>query len=190
MTEWATGSGHQVSQVACEVGSGMNGSRPKLRRMPHEEAMADLKRLPGIGDFSAGLTLLRGAGDPDAVAHQEPRIGRAVALAYGLPAPATPEQVLQISENWRPYRTWVTLLLRTQLEDETGEITGARRDALSWAQHVVASRVPPAVRQATTTIRTAGAGPSDAATRAPRQACTRRAPSASEYALAGHPGNT
>jgi DNA-3-methyladenine glycosylase II len=96
----------------------------RLRAMPHEEAMADLKRLPGIGDFSAGLTLLRGAGDPDAVAYQEPRLGRAVALAYGLPGQATPEQVRQISENWRPYRTWVTLLLRTQLEDETGEITG------------------------------------------------------------------
>lgn len=106
----------------------------RLRAMPHEEAMADLKRLPGIGDFSAGLILLRGAGDPDAVAHREPRLGRAVALAYGLPGQATPEQILQISENWRPYRTWVTLLLRTQLEDETGEIAGrqgTRQDALS-----------------------------------------------------------
>jgi DNA-3-methyladenine glycosylase II len=96
----------------------------RLRAMPHEEAMADLKKLPGIGDFSAGLTLLRGAGDPDAVPGQEPRLARAVALAYGLPGPATPEQVLQISEGWRPYRTWVTLLLRTQLEVQTGEITG------------------------------------------------------------------
>ena len=34
----------------------------RLRAMPPEEAMADLKKLPGIGDFSAGLTLLRGAG--------------------------------------------------------------------------------------------------------------------------------
>jgi putative resolvase len=33
VTEWATSNGHQVSQVACEVGSGMNGSRPKLRRI-------------------------------------------------------------------------------------------------------------------------------------------------------------
>jgi DNA-3-methyladenine glycosylase II len=96
----------------------------RLRAMPHEEAMADLKKLPGIGDFSAGLTLLRGAGFPDAVPGAEPRLARAVALAYGLPGPATPEQVQQISENWRPYRTWVTLLLRTQLEDQTGEITG------------------------------------------------------------------
>jgi DNA-3-methyladenine glycosylase II len=96
----------------------------RLRAMPHEEAVADLKKLPGIGDFSAGLILLRGAGDPDAIPGQEPRLARAVALAYGLPGPATPEQLLQISENWKPYRTWVTLLMRTQLEYETGEITG------------------------------------------------------------------
>ena len=96
----------------------------RLRAMPHEEAMADLKKLPGIGDFSAGLILLRGAGDPDAIPGQEPRLARAVALAYGLPGPATPERLLQISENWKPYRTWVTLLMRTQLEYETGEITG------------------------------------------------------------------
>lgn len=89
----------------------------RLRAMPHEEAMADLKKLPGIGDFSAGLTLLRGAGSPDAVPGGEPRLARAVALAYDLPGPATPEQILAISENWRPYRTWVTLLLRTLLED-------------------------------------------------------------------------
>src|SRR5580700_540491 len=108
----------------------------RLRAMPHTEAMADLKKLPGIGDFSAGLTLLRGAGDPDAVPGQEPRLGRAVALAYRLPGPATPEQVLQISESWRPYRTWVTLLLRTQLEFQTGEITGRpghARTSLGWS---------------------------------------------------------
>ena len=45
----------------------------RLRAMPHEVAMTDLKKLPGIGDFSAGLILLRGAGDPDAVPGQEPR---------------------------------------------------------------------------------------------------------------------
>ena len=99
----------------------------RLRAMPHEDAMADLKKLPGIGDFSAGLTLLRGAGDPDALPAQEPRLARAMALAYGLPGPATPEQLREISENWRPYRTWVTLLLRVQLEDETGEISGRPR---------------------------------------------------------------
>jgi DNA-3-methyladenine glycosylase II len=87
----------------------------RLRAMPPGEALADLKKLPGIGDFSAGLTLLRGAGFPDAVPSGEPRLARAVELAYELPGPPTQEQILAISENWRPYRTWVTLLLRTLL---------------------------------------------------------------------------
>jgi DNA-3-methyladenine glycosylase II len=101
----------------------------RLRALPHEEALAELKKLPGIGDFSAGLILLRGASTPDAIPSQEPRLARAVALAYGLPEPASPGQLHQISEAWRPYRTWVTLLLRTRLEDETGEINGKR---LRW----------------------------------------------------------
>jgi DNA-3-methyladenine glycosylase II len=88
----------------------------RLRGLPRETALKDLKTLPGIGDFSAGLILLRGAGDPDAVAYHEPRLALAVRDAYGLTGPATPEQLTEISENWRPYRTWVTLLLRTQQE--------------------------------------------------------------------------
>jgi DNA-3-methyladenine glycosylase II len=88
----------------------------RLRGLPHETALKDLKSLPGIGDFSAGLILLRGAGDPDAVSYHEPRLALAVRDAYGLPGPATPEQLTEISENWRPYRTWVILLLRTQQE--------------------------------------------------------------------------
>jgi DNA-3-methyladenine glycosylase II len=88
----------------------------RLRGLPRETALKELKALPGIGDFSSGLILLRGAGDPDAVSYAEPRMARAVADAYGLPGPGTPEQIAEISENWRPYRTWVTLLLRTQQE--------------------------------------------------------------------------
>jgi DNA-3-methyladenine glycosylase II len=88
----------------------------RLRALPRETALKDLKTLPGIGDFSAGLILLRGAGDPDAVAYREPRLALAVRDAYGLPGPATPEQLTEISEAWRPYRAWVTLLLRTQQE--------------------------------------------------------------------------
>ncbi len=33
LTGWATGQGLMVGEVVCEVGSGMNGSRPKLRRI-------------------------------------------------------------------------------------------------------------------------------------------------------------
>ena len=33
LTAWATSNGHEVARVVCEVGSGLNGKRPKLRRV-------------------------------------------------------------------------------------------------------------------------------------------------------------
>lgn len=33
LTEWVTTKGHEVGEVVCEVGSGLNGKRPKLRRV-------------------------------------------------------------------------------------------------------------------------------------------------------------
>ena len=33
LTAWATSNGHEVARVVCEVGSGVNGKRPKLRRV-------------------------------------------------------------------------------------------------------------------------------------------------------------
>ncbi|MFB9834286.1 DNA-3-methyladenine glycosylase family protein [Actinoallomurus acaciae] len=98
-----------------------------LRGLPRDEALAELTRLPGIGDFSAELILLRGAGDPDHVPEHEGRLARAVALAYDLPEPPSAGELRRLGQSWRPYRTWVTLLLRVRLEDETGEISGVPR---------------------------------------------------------------
>jgi DNA-3-methyladenine glycosylase II len=96
----------------------------RLRALPPEQALAQLGQLPGIGDFSAELVLLRGAGAPDEIPGHEPRLARAVALAYDLPQPPSAQELDRISGNWRPYRTWATVLLRTFLEDQTGEIAG------------------------------------------------------------------
>lgn len=95
-----------------------------LRSLPEREALARLRALPGIGPFSAELTLLRGACPPDGLPRHEGRLPRAVALAYGRAAPPDAEELEQLAEPWRPYRTWVALLLRTMLEDETHEIAG------------------------------------------------------------------
>jgi hypothetical protein len=46
------------------------------------------------------------------------------ALAYGLDEPPHPAWLERQAEAWRPYRTWVVLLLRILLEDATGEIRG------------------------------------------------------------------
>jgi DNA-3-methyladenine glycosylase II len=100
----------------------------RLRALPRDQALTELRALPGIGPFSSGLILLRGAGDPDAVPDQEPRLGRAVVRAYGLKATPSHGELREFAEGWRPYRTWVAFLLRVQLEAETGEIAG-RRDS-------------------------------------------------------------
>jgi len=63
-----------------------------LRSLPVQEAFALLEGLAGIGTFSSGLILLRGAGSPDVLPPSEPRLGRAVAIAYNLEAPPTQER--------------------------------------------------------------------------------------------------
>jgi DNA-3-methyladenine glycosylase II len=118
----------------------------RLRALPPEQALAQLRQLPGIGDFSAELVLLRGAGDPDHIPRHEPRLARAAALTYRLPEPPSAEQLLRISENWRPYRTWVTLLLRTQLEDQTGEIAGTPRTPRTPRHRQQQALLPPILR--------------------------------------------
>jgi DNA-3-methyladenine glycosylase II len=89
-----------------------------LRSLPEAAALAELKRLAGIGDFSAGLILLRGAGHPDALPLLEPRLMQAVQRAYELAAPPTLDALRELAEPWRPYRTWVCVLLRNWLEDD------------------------------------------------------------------------
>jgi DNA-3-methyladenine glycosylase II len=97
-----------------------------LRALPRTEALDQLKELGGIGDFSAELILLRGAGDPDWAPRHEPRLISAMKLAYDR-ADFDDDEVVVITSGWAPYRTWVSLLLRVNLEDSTNEISGPRR---------------------------------------------------------------
>ena len=96
----------------------------RLRSLPRSQALEELIAIPGIGPFSAELILLRGAGDPDFTPTAEPRLARAMAIAYDMKAPPSAADIAEISEVWKPYRTWVALLLRIMLEDETHEIAG------------------------------------------------------------------
>ncbi len=80
--------------------------------------------MPGLGPFSAELVLLRGAGHPDWLPTHESRLLHAVQRTYGLDRPPTVEELGGLAQAWRPYRTWVCLLLRAELEDETHEIAG------------------------------------------------------------------
>jgi DNA-3-methyladenine glycosylase II len=82
-----------------------------LRASPADEALERLREIRGLGPFLSELVLLRGAGAPDVVPASAPRIRAAVAEAYNIPEPDE-ARLLEIAERWRPYRSWVCLLLR------------------------------------------------------------------------------
>jgi DNA-3-methyladenine glycosylase II len=83
-----------------------------LRALPPDEALAGLRALPGVGPFSAGLILIRGAGAPDAFPGDEPRLFAILREAYGLPHDAPPAAYRRLAEAWRPYRSWASFLFR------------------------------------------------------------------------------
>jgi DNA-3-methyladenine glycosylase II len=80
--------------------------REALLAADPDEATRRLLELKGIGPFYAGLILLRAVGTTDVLAAGEPRV-RAKAAEYYGDAPFE-----AIAEGWRPFRTWVSVLLR------------------------------------------------------------------------------
>ena len=95
-----------------------------FRALGGDAAVEEVQRLPGVGPFTAQGIVVRGAGEPDFLATAEPRIARAAAQAYGLDAPLSADELARRGEAWRPYRSWVGLLLRVSLEDASH---GSRR---------------------------------------------------------------
>ncbi|MEU6479177.1 DNA-3-methyladenine glycosylase 2 family protein [Streptomyces sp. NPDC047017] len=90
-----------------------------LRARSADDALKALQELPGIGPFSAELILIRGAGHPDVFPACEPRVHRATATEYGLDAATAddPGRLAALAETWRPYRSWIALLLRARMQD-------------------------------------------------------------------------
>jgi DNA-3-methyladenine glycosylase II len=105
----------------------------QLRALPADEAIAQLKSLPGIGDFYAQLILIRGVGSPDFLPTAESRLLRAVGLAYDIEAPSQAD-VERIAESWRPFRSWVAFLLRVSLETETNQVAHGPHRKPVWVR--------------------------------------------------------
>jgi DNA-3-methyladenine glycosylase II len=91
-----------------------------LRAQPADAALAALRELPGIGPFSAELVLIRGAGHPDIFPRHEARVHQAIAAEYGLGPDADGDlgRLAEIADGWRPYRSWVGLLLRARMAEQ------------------------------------------------------------------------
>ncbi|WP_263975265.1 hypothetical protein [Leptolyngbya sp. 7M] len=80
--------------------------------------MAQLKTLPGIGDWTAQYIAMRVLAYPDAFPHTDLGLRRALGVGR-------PEQVLQIAETWRPWRAYAAMYLWKSLEKQAEEQANA-----------------------------------------------------------------
>jgi DNA-3-methyladenine glycosylase II len=90
-----------------------------LRALDPSQAVQRVQQIKGLGPFAAELVVLRGANAPDALPHHERRLDAEIAEQYG-----TGRSLPELSQAWRPYRTWAAVHLRALREQRTGEIAG------------------------------------------------------------------
>ena len=113
--------GHKSEYLRAVADAALDGrlDGAALRAAPAEAAMAQVQQVKGLGPFAAELVVIRGANAPDVAPRQERRLEEEVAERYG------PGHTLSdVSDSWRPYRTWASVHLRVLREERTGEIAG------------------------------------------------------------------
>jgi len=97
---------HRVAHYALEGGL----ETQRLRAKDPETALADLRTLPGVGPFFAGLILQRAVGLID-VWRPSDELDACIRHFYGLD-PGAPGVFEAVGEPLRPFRTWAAVLLR------------------------------------------------------------------------------
>ncbi|THG32519.1 DNA-3-methyladenine glycosylase 2 family protein [Glaciibacter flavus] len=88
-----------------------------LRGMRAEEAVETVQGVKGLGPFAAELVVARGANAPDLAPQHERRLADEVTERYGPEA-----DLADVSEGWRPFRTWASVHLRALREERLHEI--------------------------------------------------------------------
>jgi DNA-3-methyladenine glycosylase II len=92
-----------------------------LCSMGPDDAVRLVQGVKGLGPFAAELVVLRGANAPDMVPHHEHGLVDEITARYG------PDRSLaDVSEMWRPFRTWAAVHLRALREQRTNGRPGGR----------------------------------------------------------------
>jgi DNA-3-methyladenine glycosylase II len=90
-----------------------------LRALDPDQAIQRVRQVKGLGPFSAELVVLRGANAPDGLPRHERRLDAEIGERYG-----AGRSLADVSEAWRPYRTWAAVHLRALREQRTREVAG------------------------------------------------------------------
>jgi DNA-3-methyladenine glycosylase II len=76
-----------------------------LSQMTDDEVEAALTEVPGIGPWTAHGFLLVALDRPDVFLSGDLALRRAIQRAYGLEHPPTEDEMLELADRWRPYRS-------------------------------------------------------------------------------------
>ena len=82
-----------------------------LSGLPDDELIAELTTVPGIGPWTVQGALIIALGREEVVLPGDLALRKAVRAAYRLDHLPAPQEVLDIAENWRPYRSLATSYL-------------------------------------------------------------------------------
>ena len=95
-------------------------SDESFARMTDEEIEAALTEVPGIGPWTAHGFLIVALDRPDVLLSGDLALRRAVERAYGFDHRPTDDEMLEVAERWRPYRSLaVSYLFASEYEKGT-----------------------------------------------------------------------
>jgi DNA-3-methyladenine glycosylase II len=97
-----------------------------LSGLPDDELMAQLTAISGIGPWTVQGAMLIALGREDVVLPGDLALRKAVQAAYRLDHLPTPQEVLDIADKWRPYRSLATSYLFSAAFEPAGAPPAAR----------------------------------------------------------------
>ena len=83
----------------------------RFDEMPDSDIVAELTAVRGLGVWTAHMFLIFHLERPDVLPVGDLGVRNAIATAYGLDEPPTPEKMERIAAPWRPHRTLASLYL-------------------------------------------------------------------------------
>jgi DNA-3-methyladenine glycosylase II len=98
-----------------------------LSGQPDDELLAELTAVPGIGPWTVQGALLVALGREDVVLPGDLALRKAVQAAYQLDHRPTEQEVLDIAEKWRPYRSLATSYLFSAAFEPAGPVVRESR---------------------------------------------------------------
>ncbi|WP_198668826.1 DNA-3-methyladenine glycosylase [Homoserinimonas sp. OAct 916] len=108
---------HSVAEAALEG----RLDAEALRSADSDDALATIQEVKGLGPFGAELVLIRGANAADVLPHNEHRLAAEIVELCG-----AGRDLDDLSDVWKPFRSWAAVHLRALREQRTHEISGSR----------------------------------------------------------------